>query len=74
MSESQYLSIPEVAALIRKTPKTVRNMMSRGVIRDAVHYFRPRGATPLSNGRRGATPRLNQWAGTARDIARLTCR
>lgn len=47
MNEGQYLTIGEVAALIRKTPKTVRNMMSRGVFRDAVHYFRPRGSTPL---------------------------
>ena len=47
MNEVQYLTIGEVAALIRKTPKTVRNLMSRGVFRDAVHYFRPRGSTPL---------------------------
>jgi hypothetical protein len=47
MSESQYLSIPEVAALIRKTAKTVRNMMTRSVFREGVHYFRPRGSTPL---------------------------
>ena len=47
MNEGQYLTIGEVAALIRKTPKTVRNLMSRGVFRDAVHYFRPRGSTPL---------------------------
>lgn len=47
MAETQYLTIGEVAALIRKTPKTVRNLMSRGVFRDAVHYFRPRGSTPL---------------------------
>jgi hypothetical protein len=47
MNEVQYLTIGDVAALIRKTPKTVRNLMSRGVFRDAVHYFRPRGSTPL---------------------------
>ena len=47
MKDTQYLTIGEVAALIRKEPKTVRNMMSRGVFRDAVHYFRPRGSTPL---------------------------
>ncbi len=47
MHEPEYLTIGEVAALIRKAPKTVRNMMSRGVFRDAVHYFRPRGSTPL---------------------------
>ena len=47
MNEVPYLTIGEVAKLIRKTPKTVRNMMSRGVFRDAVHYFRPRGSTPL---------------------------
>ena len=47
MNDVPYLTIGEVAKLIRKTPKTVRNMMSRGVFRDAVHYFRPRGSTPL---------------------------
>lgn len=47
MNDTQYLTIGEVAALIRKTPKTVHNMMSRGVFRDKVHYFRPRGSTPL---------------------------
>jgi hypothetical protein len=47
MSESQYLSILEVATLIRKTPKTVRNMMTRSVFRRGIHYFRPRGSTPL---------------------------
>jgi len=47
MNEGAYLTIEEVAALIRKVPKTVRNMMSRGVFRQEVHYFRPRGSTPL---------------------------
>ena len=47
MNDIPYLTIGEVAKLIRKTPKTVRNMMSRGVFRDAVHYYRPRGSTPL---------------------------
>ena len=47
MNEVPYLSIEDVAKLIRKTPKTVRNMMSRGVFKAAVHYFRPRGSTPL---------------------------
>lgn len=47
MSDIQYMTIGEVAALIRKAPKTVQNMMARGVFRDKVHYFRPRGSTPL---------------------------
>lgn len=47
MNEVQYLTIGEVAALIRKRPKTVRNLMSRSVFCDGVHYFRPRGSTPL---------------------------
>jgi hypothetical protein len=47
MDEGQYLTIEEVAALIRKKTKTVRNLMSRSVFLEAVHYFRPRGSTPL---------------------------
>jgi len=47
MHEREYLTIGEVAVLIQKTPKAVRNLMSRGVFRDVVHYFRPRGSTPL---------------------------
>jgi hypothetical protein len=47
MKESEYLTIGEVAGLIRKTPKTVRNLMSRSVFQHGVHYFRPRGSTPL---------------------------
>lgn len=47
MNDTQYLTIGEVAALIRKKPKTVRNLMSRSVFCDGVHYFRPRGSTSL---------------------------
>ena len=47
MNRGEDLTIGEVAALIRKKPKTVRNLMSRGVFRDEEHYFRPRGSTPL---------------------------
>jgi hypothetical protein len=39
----EYLTISEVAARLKLTPKTVRNKMSSGVFRQGVHYVRPKG-------------------------------
>ena len=39
----QYLTIPEVAALLRVKPKTLRNKIASGVFREGVHFFRPLG-------------------------------
>src|SRR5262249_44462742 len=39
----EYLTITEVAARLKLTPKTVRNKMAAGVFRKGVHYFRPKG-------------------------------
>jgi len=47
MHSGPYLTVAEVAELIRKNPKTVRNLMVKGVFRERVHYFRPRGSSPL---------------------------
>jgi hypothetical protein len=43
----EYLTITEVAGLLRCKPKTVRNKMSAGIFRQGVHYFRPAGFDPL---------------------------
>ena len=39
----EYLTISEVAARLKVTPKTVRNKMASGVFCKGVHYVRPRG-------------------------------
>jgi hypothetical protein len=39
----EYLTIAEVAARLKVTPKTVRNKMASGVFCKGVHYIRPNG-------------------------------
>src|SRR5215831_1917593 len=39
----EYLTIAEVAARLKVTPKTVRNKMASGVFRKGQHYVRPKG-------------------------------
>ena len=39
----EYLTITEVAARLKVTPKTVRNKMAAGVFRKGVHYVRRKG-------------------------------
>jgi len=43
----EYLTIAEVAALLRCKAKTIRNKMSSGIFQLGVHYFRPAGFDPL---------------------------
>jgi hypothetical protein len=43
----EYMTIAEVAALLRCKAKTIRNKMSSGIFRLGVHYFRPAGFDPL---------------------------
>ena len=38
-----YLTIPEVAALLRVKPKTIRNKIASGVFKEGLHFFRPPG-------------------------------
>ena len=38
-----YLTINEVAGLLKVKPKTIRNKMAAGVFTEGVHYFRPKG-------------------------------
>ena len=38
-----YLTIDEVAGLLKVKPKTIRNKIAAGVFKKGVHYFRPKG-------------------------------
>jgi hypothetical protein len=42
----EYLTIAEVAARLKLTPKTVRNRMHDGTWRQGQHWFSPRGIAP----------------------------
>jgi len=42
----EYLTIAEVAARLKITPKTVKNKMAAGIIKRGVHYFSPQGLGP----------------------------
>ena len=42
----QYLTVAEVAAILKLSPKRIRNMMSRGTFRPGEHFFRRRGIGP----------------------------
>jgi len=52
---NEYLTIAEVAALLKVSPKRVRNLMSAGVFRQGEHFWR----------RSGLGPRFKQSAITA---------
>lgn len=42
----EYLTIAEVAAILKVSPKRVRNMMSGGAFRPGEHFLRRRGIGP----------------------------
>jgi len=42
----EYLTVAEVAAILRLSAKRVRNMMSRGIFRRGEHFFRRPGIGP----------------------------
>ena len=46
MNTEQYLTIDEVAARLKLSPKTVKNKMASGIFRKGLHYFSPRGLRP----------------------------
>ena len=46
MSSEEYLTIDEVAARLKVSPKTIRNKMCSGIFRKGVHYLSPRGLRP----------------------------
>ena len=51
-----YLTVKEAAALLRLSPKRLRNMMSAGVLKRGNHYVRPEGLGP-----RFIASRLHAW-------------
>jgi hypothetical protein len=42
----EYLTIAEVAAVLKVSPKRVQNMMAAGVFRQDEHFFRPPSMRP----------------------------
>jgi predicted DNA-binding transcriptional regulator AlpA len=42
----EYLTVAEVAAILKLSPKRVRNMMSSGAFRPGEHFLRRRGIGP----------------------------
>jgi len=46
MSSEEYLTVNELAALLKVSPKTIRNKMASGIFRKGVHYFSPKGLPP----------------------------
>jgi hypothetical protein len=47
---NEYLTIAEVAALLKVSPKRIQNMMCAGVFIEGGHFFRPRGLRPRFKG------------------------
>lgn len=41
MVEKEYLSLGELCYRIPYRPQTIRNLMTQGVLREGVHYFKP---------------------------------
>jgi len=52
----EYLTVAEVAAILKVSPKRIRNMMSRGAFRPGEHFFRRRGIGP-----RFVRSRVDAW-------------
>ena len=44
--DDEYLTVAEVADLLKLTPKRIRNLMSAGAFVAGVHFFRRRGIAP----------------------------
>ena len=42
----EYLTIAEVAARLKISPKTIKNKMAAGIFRKGAHYFSPPGLGP----------------------------
>ena len=46
MNPAEYLTVKELAARLKLSPKTVKNKMAAGIFRKGVHYFSPPGLGP----------------------------
>ena len=55
-SSEEYLTVAEVAAILKVSPKRVRNMMSCGAFRPGEQFFRRRGIGP-----RFLRSRIDAW-------------
>jgi hypothetical protein len=42
----EYLTVKEVAALLKVSPKRIQNMMAAGVFKQGEHFFRPPAMRP----------------------------
>jgi len=56
LPKEEYLTVAEVADLLKLSPKRVRNLMSAGAFVAGVHFFRRRGIAP-----RFLRSRLDAW-------------
>jgi hypothetical protein len=52
----EYLTVAEVAGILKVSPKRIRNLMSGGAFRVGTHFFRRRGIGP-----RFLRSRLDAW-------------
>ena len=55
-TREEYLTVAEVAAMLKVSPKRVRNMMSGGTFQPGEHFFRRRGIGP-----RFVRSRVDAW-------------
>jgi excisionase family DNA binding protein len=39
----EYLTIKEMAALLKVSPKSISNMIAKGIFRQGIHFVRPAG-------------------------------
>ena len=42
----EYLTITELAARLKTTPKNIRNKTAKGIFRKGIHFVRPKGFGP----------------------------
>jgi len=48
MPLEEYLTIAEVAARLKVSPKTLKNKVASGILTKGKHYFSPEGLSPRS--------------------------
>ena len=42
----EYLTIAELASRLKLSRKTIQNKMARGIFRQGIHFYRPKGMGP----------------------------
>lgn len=63
-TSEEYLTVAEVAAMLKVSPKRIRNMMSSGAFRPGEHFFRRRGIGP-----RFLRSRVDAWLRTGESVS-----